>query len=178
MIRKLAIGGLAVLLLGGCAATKTIELEHRIDVIKPIHPSLPRGMSLQNLTFKVITRPIAIGLLYAHGTLSQDIAVKMLMDGGDVPSEEKALALLKAEKTAAAENKNFAYYGVTPRGYESLTLNNAEIKRYITQLQLIIAFYRKDLDAPDKAVNESLKGTTIPIYTVDGELVGSVSTGN
>ena len=40
-----------------------------------------------------------------------------------------------------------AYYGLTPKGYENLSTNIAEIKRYIRQSISIIDYYRK-LDEP------------------------------
>ena len=42
-----------------------------------------------------------------------------------------------------------AYYGLTPKGYENLSSNIAEIKRYIRQTISIIEYYR-DLDAEDE----------------------------
>ena len=35
-----------------------------------------------------------------------------------------------------------AYYGLTPKGYENLSTNIAEIKRYIRQTISIIEYYR------------------------------------
>jgi len=37
-----------------------------------------------------------------------------------------------------------AYYGVSPKGYENLSSNMAELKRYIRQVLSIIEYY-KDL---------------------------------
>jgi len=46
------------------------------------------------------------------------------------------------EKGEAPTN---VYYGVSPTGYENLSLNMAEIKRYIKQVLSIVNYY-KDLD--------------------------------
>lgn len=42
-----------------------------------------------------------------------------------------------------------AYYGLTPKGYENLSTNIAEIKRYIRQTISIIDYYR-NLDSEDE----------------------------
>jgi len=42
-----------------------------------------------------------------------------------------------------------AYYGLTPKGYENLSTNIAEIKRYIRQVLSVIEYYR-DLDSEDE----------------------------
>lgn len=42
-----------------------------------------------------------------------------------------------------------AYYGLTPKGYENLSTNIAEIKRYIRQSISIIDYYR-ELDSEDE----------------------------
>ena len=41
------------------------------------------------------------------------------------------------------------YYGVSPTGYENLSLNMAEVKRYIRQMLSIISYYQ-DLDKSDE----------------------------
>ena len=40
------------------------------------------------------------------------------------------------------------YYGVSPVGYENLSVNMAEIKRYIRQILSIVTYY-KELDEPE-----------------------------
>lgn len=50
------------------------------------------------------------------------------------------------EKGEAPTN---VYYGVSPTGYENLSLNMAEIKRYIKQVLSIVNYY-KELDADEK----------------------------
>ena len=42
-----------------------------------------------------------------------------------------------------------AYYGLTPKGYENLSSNMAEVKRYIRQVLSVIKYYR-NLDAEDE----------------------------
>jgi len=42
-----------------------------------------------------------------------------------------------------------AYYGLTPKGYENLSTNIAEIKRYIRQVLSVIEYYR-NLDSEDE----------------------------
>ena len=41
------------------------------------------------------------------------------------------------------------YYGVSPTGYENLSLNMAEVKRYIRQILSIISYYQ-ELDKGDE----------------------------
>jgi predicted transcriptional regulator len=36
-----------------------------------------------------------------------------------------------------------AYYGVSPKGYENLSSNMAELKRYIRQVLSIIEYYKE-----------------------------------
>lgn len=50
------------------------------------------------------------------------------------------------EKGQASTN---VYYGVSPTGYENLSLNMAEVKRYIRQMLSIINYYQ-DLDKEDE----------------------------
>ena len=44
---------------------------------------------------------------------------------------------------AAGDASQDAYYGLTPKAYENLSTNIAEIKRYIRQTVSIINYYRK-----------------------------------
>ena len=55
------------------------------------------------------------------------------------------------EKGEAPTN---VYYGVSPTGYENLSLNMAEIKRYIKQVLSIVNYY-KELDADEKEEDQS-----------------------
>lgn len=41
------------------------------------------------------------------------------------------------------------YYGVSPTGYENLSVNMAELKRYIRQVLSIVAYY-KELNKPEE----------------------------
>ena len=47
------------------------------------------------------------------------------------------------------------YYGVSPAGYENLSINMAEIKRYIRQALSIITYY-KELDEEQDASKEEV----------------------
>ena len=47
------------------------------------------------------------------------------------------------------------YYGVSPTGYENLSINMAEIKRYIRQVLSIITYY-KELDEEQDASKEEV----------------------
>ena len=47
------------------------------------------------------------------------------------------------------EAPTYVYYGVSPTGYENLSLNMAEIKRYIKQVLSIVNYY-KELDADEE----------------------------
>lgn len=55
------------------------------------------------------------------------------------------------EKGEAPTN---VYYGVSPTGYENLSLNMAEIKRYIKQVLSIVNYY-KELDSDEKEEDQS-----------------------
>ena len=55
------------------------------------------------------------------------------------------------EKGEAPTNVN---YGVSPTGYENLSLNMAEIKRYIKQVLSIVNYY-KELDSDEKEEDQS-----------------------
>ena len=54
-----------------------------------------------------------------------------------------------------------AYYGLTPKGYENLSTNIAEIKRYIRQTLSIIQYYR-NLDTGSDADDEDERGGQSP----------------
>ena len=54
--------------------------------------------------------------------------------------------LADLEKGEASTN---VYYGVSPTGYENLSLNMAEVKSYIRQMLSIINYYQ-DLDKEDE----------------------------
>jgi len=41
------------------------------------------------------------------------------------------------------------YYGVSPKGYENLSVNMSELKRYIRQVLSIVTYY-KDLNKEEK----------------------------
>ena len=49
-----------------------------------------------------------------------------------------------------------AYYGLTPKGYENLSTNIAEVKRYIRQALSIIKYYR-DLDKDELSTEEDVE---------------------
>jgi len=49
-----------------------------------------------------------------------------------------------------------AYYGLTPKGYENLSTNIAEVKRYIRQALSIIKYYR-DLDENELSTEEDVE---------------------
>ena len=48
-----------------------------------------------------------------------------------------------------------AYYGLTPKSYENLSTNIAEIKRYIRQSISIIDYYRKLDELPTERITET-----------------------
>ena len=48
-----------------------------------------------------------------------------------------------------------AYYGLTPKAYENLSTNIAEIKRYIRQSISIIDYYRKLDELPTERITET-----------------------
>ena len=54
----------------------------------------------------------------------------------------------------AGEAPTNVYYGISPMGYENLSTNMAEIKRYIDQQKQIIIYYEKAVapkPKPEKA---------------------------
>ena len=54
-----------------------------------------------------------------------------------------------------------AYYGLTPKGYENLSTNIAEIKRYIRQALSVIQYYR-NLDTGSNTDDEDERGGQSP----------------
>ena len=54
-----------------------------------------------------------------------------------------------------------AYYGLTPKGYENLSTNIAEIKRYIRQALSVIQYYR-NLDTGSDTDDEDERGGQSP----------------
>jgi predicted transcriptional regulator len=43
----------------------------------------------------------------------------------------------------AGEEPRVAYYGLTSQGYENLSMNMGEIKRYLEQILHIVGYYRE-----------------------------------
>lgn len=68
---------------------------------------------------------------------------------------EEYLRDLKAGKAPV-----IVFYGITPKGYETLAGNIAELKRYIKQQKAIIMYYRKNLK--EMAAPEPPKQEVIP----------------
>ena len=50
----------------------------------------------------------------------------------------------------AGEASVSAYYGLTTQGYENLSNNIADIKRYLSQLKSIVKYYREIDDQPEE----------------------------
>ena len=48
-------------------------------------------------------------------------------------------------KVEAGEEPRVAFYGLTSQGYENLSMNMGEIKRYLEQILHIVGYYR-DID--------------------------------
>ena len=48
-----------------------------------------------------------------------------------------------------------AYYGVSPKGYENLSSNMAEVKRYIRQVLSIIDYYKELSETKDGSGGDS-----------------------
>tara|TARA_R110000803_G_scaffold41198_1_gene88673 strand:+ start:407 stop:793 length:387 start_codon:yes stop_codon:yes gene_type:complete len=49
----------------------------------------------------------------------------------------------------AGEEPRVAFYGLTSQGYENLSMNMGEIKRYLEQILHIVGYYR-DIDEDEK----------------------------
>ena len=49
----------------------------------------------------------------------------------------------------AGEASVSAYYGLTTQGYENLSNNIADLKRYLSQLKSIVKFYREIDEQPE-----------------------------
>jgi hypothetical protein len=58
------------------------------------------------------------------------------------------------------EARTNAFYGLTPKGYENLSHNIAEIKRYLRQVISIVDYYR-NLDKRGEEDGDQLPGGTI-----------------
>jgi hypothetical protein len=52
------------------------------------------------------------------------------------------------EDLEAGNAPNNAYYGLTPKGYENLTSNMAEVKRYLRQVLSILDYYKNPEETP------------------------------
>ena len=53
------------------------------------------------------------------------------------------------EPIEASEEPRVAFYGLTSQGYENLSMNMGEIKRYLEQILHIVGYYR-DIDEEDE----------------------------
>ena len=49
----------------------------------------------------------------------------------------------------AGEASVSAYYGLTTQGYENLSNNIADLKRYLSQLKSIVKYYREIDEQPE-----------------------------
>jgi len=55
------------------------------------------------------------------------------------------------------DNNVFVFYAISVKGYEALSLNMAELKRYILQQKSIIVYYEESV-SPDNEEKESVDG--------------------
>ena len=107
---------LPILLLSSCALNKPIAPVEVITVTKPAAAYHPP------LPSKITTLPLEWAVL-TPGTMRQYLDD---LEAGNAPTN--------------------AYYALTTKGYEHLSANMAEIKRYIQNLLSINEYYRDDED--------------------------------
>ena len=55
-------------------------------------------------------------------------------------------------KIEAGEEPRVAFYGLTSQGYENLSMNMGEIKRYLEQILHIVGYYR-EVDEDEESAN-------------------------
>ena len=79
---------------------------------------------------------------------------------------EQYLADLEAGEASVS-----AYYGLTTQGYENLSNNIADLKRYLSQLKSIVKYYR-EIDEKEEWVGEfwgrfcACYGKLVPVLNV------------
>lgn len=142
---------LASISLPACAGLPPPVIEGRIEQVMQFHPPLPRAMLLQDLNWNIITRRESVAALAAIKALPMEDAILLLLLIGEFNNETDAVNFLddwKAKNLPNEDERNFVVYTLDVRSFEHLALNHEEIKRYIEQLQLIIAYYRQDIDNP------------------------------
>ena len=55
-----------------------------------------------------------------------------------------------------------AYFSVSAQGYQSLSQNVQELRRYILELQALVEFYMKSIDVMQEAAEKHNEATTNP----------------
>lgn len=61
--------------------------------------------------------------------------------------------------TVFSQNSEDAYFGVSSTGYQDLSQNVQELRRYILELQNLIVFYKKSLDYQQEAASTNNEQT-------------------
>ncbi len=120
---------LLILLLATCNGCALLGNDPYVPEVKPVEVvtiTKPAAVYHPPLPNKVNTKPVE------WTVLTPAIMSEYLTD---------------LEKGEAPTN---VYYGISPTGYENLSVNMAELKRYITQSNEIIEYYEKAVtDKPE-----------------------------
>ena len=129
---------LLILLLATCNGCALLGIDPYVPEVKPVEVvtiTKPAAVYHPPLPNKVNTKPVE------WTVLTPAIMSEYLTD---------------LEKGEAPTN---VYYGISPTGYENLSVNMAELKRYIRQVLSIVDYYQKldkqeDADASKKEEKE------------------------
>ena len=120
---------LLILLLATCNGCALLGSDPYVPEVKPVEVvtiTKPAAVYHPPLPNKVNTKPVE------WTVLTPTIMSEYLID---------------LEKGEAPTN---VYYGISPTGYENLSVNMAELKRYIRQVLSIVDYYKK-LDTQEDA---------------------------
>jgi len=69
-------------------------------------------------------------------------------------------------KKMETENKRVVFFAMTPEDYEILTMNAAEVRRYIQQQNAVLSAYKEYADMPPIPTQEQEKPVTKPFWKV------------
>ena len=69
-------------------------------------------------------------------------------------------------KKMETENKRIVFFAMTPEDYEILTMNAAEVRRYIQQQNAVLSAYKEYADMPPIPPQEQEKPVTKPFWKV------------
>ncbi len=110
---------LLLLLLSGCSVLDRTPVAAPIEVVTVVEKAPQYHPPLPN---PISTTPVEWTVL-TPDTMSEYLAD---LENGDAPTN--------------------AYYGLTPKSYENLSNNMADVKRYIRQLLSILSYYQEPVE--------------------------------